>query len=79
MSRSNSVLGKHDTDNSSLVFGTLYDASDDGQKREPSTVDLLRISRAARKTKAQQPIRERTPAPSFSLRLHSRLRFWFSY
>jgi hypothetical protein len=58
-------------EHSSHVFGTLYSTSDDEQNRAPSTAELLREKRAARKEKqrevAKQPqTRERTPGFSLS-------------
>jgi len=53
-------------EHSSHVFGTLCSTSDDEQDREPSTADLLRAKRTARKERqeAQQSARGRTPGVS---------------
>jgi hypothetical protein len=60
-------------EHSSHVFGTLCSTSDDEQDREPSTADLLRAKRTARKTRqeAQQPQAARGRTPGVSLRLFS--------
>jgi hypothetical protein len=54
---------------SSHVFGTLGSTSDDEQDGEPSTADLLRAKRTARKErqKVQQPARGSTPGVSLRL------------
>jgi hypothetical protein len=58
---------------SSHVFGNLYNTSDDEESQEPSTADILRKKRAARKDRQRDTQRPQTKerTPGLPLRLHS--------